>query len=369
MLLGFGTVDSTEAWDSIDIPTIGLLFGLMVVSAQLRLGGFYTKLTRDLAELHVSSPCLLALVIAVAALLSALLCNDIICLAMTPILLEGCTHRQRNPLPFLLGLACASNIGSAATLIGNPQNMLIGQSLQLSFLTYLLQAIVPVIVSLVVAWAILVFLFRGKWHLTSDLSVSDRTPYHSWQSAKGLLVLTALVIAFIFSPFPREVIALAAAGLLLMSRKMATRRMLGLIDWHLLILFCGLFVVNHAFQKGGYLDDILRFCHSIHIDLNQSTPLFIATLFLSNLVSNVPAVMLLLNATNHPSAGLILALTSTFAGNLLLIGSIANLIVVDQSARLGIKISWYDHLKIGVPVTFFSLLIAVIWICALSYIS
>ncbi|MBX7257755.1 MAG: anion transporter [Candidatus Hydrogenedentes bacterium] len=367
LLLSFGAVNSREAWDAIDIPTMGLLFGLMVVSAQLRLGGFYSKLTRSIAEVDLTPPYLLGLIMTAAAVLSALLCNDIICLAMTPILIDSCTHRRQNPYPFLLGLACASNIGSAATLIGNPQNMLIGQYLNLSFAVYSLQAFVPVIASLLFTWVFLTLVYKGKWNAPLETAVSDRTSFHGWQSLKGLMILGALVFSFLVLPFPREVLALAAAGLLLMSRKMATRRMLGLVDWHLLVLFAGLFIVNDGIRRAGYVQELLRVFQSIHIDLTQPLPLFISTPILSNLVSNVPAVMLLLHVSDHPSAGLILALTSTLAGNFILVGSIANLIVVEQAQRAGIQISWFTHLKVGVPVTLVSLLITAIWIWSMPF--
>src|SRR6185503_16732527 len=138
-----GRIELDHAWQAIDVSTIGLLLGLMFVSAQLRLGGFYAAFTRRLAAVNASPPMLLAIVIGAAGLLSAVLTNDIICLAMTPVLAEGCSKRKLNPVPFLLALACAANVGSAGTLIGNPQNILIGQALKLSFATYLLQAGIP----------------------------------------------------------------------------------------------------------------------------------------------------------------------------------------------------------------------------------
>jgi hypothetical protein len=136
-LLAAGRLTPEEAWGAVDVPTIGLLFGLMVVSAQFRLGGFYSKVTRLMAAANVGPAGLLAALIAVAGGLSALLANDVVCLAMASVLIEACGRRGLNPLPFLLALACASNAGSAATLIGNPQNMLIGQRLNLSFREYL----------------------------------------------------------------------------------------------------------------------------------------------------------------------------------------------------------------------------------------
>ena len=153
----------TAAWIAIDTPTMGLLLGLMVVSAQFRLGGFYTSFTMRVAELKVSPPVLLAAVIAAAGALSALLCNDIICLAMAPVLAEGCVRRKLDPVPFLLALACAANVGSAATLIGNPQNMLIGQVLKLRFDVYLLQAIVPTVLGLAAVWLVICLRTAGRW--------------------------------------------------------------------------------------------------------------------------------------------------------------------------------------------------------------
>ena len=151
-LVASGIIHPSAAWEAIHVPTIALLFGLMVVSAQLRLGGFYFTLTRRLANAKVSPDVLLALLIGVSGLLSALLANDIVCLAMAPVLIEGCSRRSLDPVPFLIALACSANVGSATTLIGNPQNMLIGQKLHLSFAGYLIHSLVPTLLGLVVVW-------------------------------------------------------------------------------------------------------------------------------------------------------------------------------------------------------------------------
>jgi Na+/H+ antiporter NhaD/arsenite permease-like protein len=179
-------------------------------------------------------------------------------------------------------------------------------------------------------------------------------------------VVTAVIAAFLFTSWPREVVALAAAGLLLISRRMASREMLGLVDWHLLILFAGLFVVNAAFVRSGQLGGVLMVLRSGGFDLTHPAALFGVTTVLSNIVSNVPAVMLLLPFTAHDLAGPVLALASTLAGNLLIVGSIANLIVVDQAARLGITIDWRTHARIGVPVTLITLVIAGAWLWLIS---
>lgn len=176
------------------------------------------------------------------------------------------------------------------------------------------------------------------------------------------LLLAALVLAFLFAPWPREVLALGAAGLLLASRRMASREILGLVDWHLLVLFAGLFVVNGALEASGAPASALAALRGAGIALEEPAWLFGASALLSNLVSNVPAVMLLLPAATHPLAGATLALSSTLAGNLLLVGSIANLIVAEQAGRLGVAIDWRTHARVGVPVTLATLALAAAWL-------
>jgi Na+/H+ antiporter NhaD/arsenite permease-like protein len=357
-----GHVDAKEAWLSVDVPTIGLLFGLMVVSAQFRLGGFYARVTRWLASVPVGPGVLLAILIVVAGVLSAVLVNDIACLAIAPLLVEGCTRRKLNPVPFLLALACASNVGSAATLIGNPQNMLIGQKLGLSFAGYLLDAAVPSVLGLGVVWAVIAWRFRRDWQREAPVPKVQAVRFNSWQTGKGLIILTALIAGFLFSSYHRESLALAAAGILLLSRRMSSRQMLGQIDWHLLVLFVGLFIVNHVLEASGTLSLIMGAVARTGIAVSEPCWLFGVTAVLSNLVSNVPAVMLLLPAAKHPLAGPILALSSTLAGNFVIVGSIANIIVVEQARRLGVSIGWRQHARVGIPVTLLTLAIAAAWL-------
>ncbi len=362
VLLATGRLSPEAAWDSVDVPTIALLLGLMVVSAQFRLGGMYSAITRRIAAADVRPDTLLLLVVLVAAALSAVLANDIVCLAMAPLLVEGCLRRGLKPVPFLLALACASNVGSAATLIGNPQNMLIGQKLPVSFAGYLADGGVPAILGCGVIWWIIRRQVGGDWsHPPGGIEVEAPT-FNPWQTAKGGAVLLALMLVFLFTALPREVAAMAAAGLLLMSRRMHTRNMLGLVDWHLLVLFGGLFAVNHALATSGMLDQGMSGLRASGVHLEHPAWLFGVTTVLSNLVSNVPAVILLLPAATHPKAAAILALSSTLAGNLFIVGSIANIIVVEQAGRLGVPVSWRTHARIGVPVTVATLLIAAGWL-------
>jgi Na+/H+ antiporter NhaD/arsenite permease-like protein len=363
-LIGMGAVSPQEAARSVHLPTVLLLFSFMVVSAQLRLGGFYPWLTVRLAERPLSPPALLAAVIVVVAALSAVFSNDIVCLSVAPVLAAACSRRGLDPIPYLLALACAANVGSAATLIGNPQNMLIGSALFLSFAGYIAIAAVPVLLGLLATWVVIAAQGRGRWHLAAEASpATDRREEGSatlnrWQSAKGLGVATILLVVFLFTPWPREVAALIGAGVLLTSRRLHSNKMLGLVDWELLVLFTGLFVVNHAFLQTGLTAAVVRDLAGSGLDLQRPIPLFLTTVVLSNVVSNVPAVMLLLPLARHPLAGPLLALASTLAGNLFIVGSIANIIVVDAAARRGTPIGWRAHARVGVPVTVVTLAIA-----------
>jgi Na+/H+ antiporter NhaD/arsenite permease-like protein len=366
-LVSINALSLEEAVAAIHLPTMTLLFAFMVVSAQMRLGGFYDWVTYKFAGLPLSPSGLLAVLIGIAAGLSAVFSNDIVCLAVAPVLIDACKRRQLAPVPFLLALACASNIGSAATLIGNPQNMLIGQLLRLPFDGYFLEAIIPVGLGLIMSWGLIVWQTRGRWAEAGDAAGSpaaapelrsERVPFDAWQTTKGIVVAAVLLVAFLVAPWPREHMALIGAGILLMSRQLHSRKMLGLVDWELLVLFMSLFVVNHALQRTGLTEQAIAYLASVGVRLDQPGSLFAAIFLLSNLVSNVPAVMLLIPVVHHPMGGVLLALVSTLAGNLLIVGSIANIIVVDAAARRGIVIDWKRHARLGVPVTLTTLVVA-----------
>jgi Na+/H+ antiporter NhaD/arsenite permease-like protein len=369
-LVGTGDLTPEQAALAIHLPTLLLLFSFMVISAQMRLGGFYAWATLRIAALALGPSALLAGVIATVAVLSAVFSNDIVCLAIAPVLADACLRRGLDPVPYLLALACAANIGSAATLIGNPQNMLIGAVLKLPFGGYFLEAIVPVALGLVALWALLAWQMRGERGAAAPnrpdaaqlpRREADYAPFDRWQTAKGLAVAGALVVVFLFTDWPREVAALTGAGLLLMSRKLHSTHMLGLVDWELLILFMGLFVVNHALEHTGLTAQAVQALAAAGFPLAEPAPLFAAALVLSNLVSNVPAVMLLLPAATQPFSGPMLALVSTLAGNLLIVGSIANIIVIDAARRSGIAIDWRRHARTGVPVALATLAITAAW--------
>jgi Na+/H+ antiporter NhaD/arsenite permease-like protein len=366
-LLALGDVDARTAWGAIDVDTIALLFGMMVLSARLERAGFYEDVAARLARSPLPPHRLLLIVVLVSGTLSAVLTNDVVCLALAPLLIETTTRRGLAPLPHLLGLACGANVGSAATLIGNPQNMLIGQRLQLDFGTYLANAVVPSALGLAATWGVLVLLQRGRWDAPARAVTATHLAHDPGQVRKSLLILAGVVVCFVATDWPRENVALAAAGFVLLTRPSRangarSREVLALVDWQLLVLFAGLFVVNHAFESSGLLARAFSAVREAGVDPSDPLTLFLTAVPLSNLVSNVPAVMLLLPVSTHPDAGAILALASTLAGNLLLVGSIANLIVADAAERHGVRFGWREHTRAGVLVALATLAIAAAWL-------
>lgn len=355
-----------DALRAVDMPTILLLYAMMIISAQLRLGGFYTwTALRTSALLQRPRWCLLGLMVVVAAL-SAVLMNDIVCLAFTPVLCYSLQRAGLNPIPFLIGLAVASNIGSASTIIGNPQNMLIGQLGQLQFGAFLAWCLPPAFLSLFLAYGLIVFQYRRKMRLTSPRAIPLREEWphlNVQQTTKGLIAVSVMIALF-FTHVPRELTALGVAGVLLCSRKLKSTKVLGLVDWNLITLFVGLFVIMRGFEVTGWPERWVARMNAWGVNLGHPNVLTPISVLLSNLVSNVPAAMLLAKFLSGapPEAWYVLALGTTFAGNLILIGSIANLIVTEQAARYGVALTFREHAAIGIPVTVASIAVLIAWI-------
>lgn len=367
-MVAAGALTTGAAITAIDFPTILLLYGLMVISSQFRLSGFYTVVALKLTGLLARPRVFLAATLAVSALLSALLTNDIVCLAFTPVLTAALLRARLNPVPFLLGLACATNIGSAATIIGNPQNMLIGQVGHLAFAPFLRWCLIPVIISLGLTYCLLLLFYRRGLTvpaaaLPAPEPLADWPGYNPHQSAKGLIGLAVLLVA-LFSPLPRELAALTVAAVFLCSRSIKTRAILGFVDWHLITLFCGLFIVVRAFELTGLPAQAVLWLELHGLTLSDGTMLTMVAVGLSNLVSNVPATMMLVKFLDPAvvEPWYVLALASTFAGNFITIGSIANLIVIEQAKCYGVRIGFREHARFGIPVTLASLAVLLGWL-------
>jgi len=362
----FGGVTTTEVVSYINWPTIFLLFGFFVISAQLRLSGFYDLVAGGISARLGHPAQFLFILMVVTAALSAFLNHDIVCYVFTPIVGAALLRKQLNPVPFLVALAVASNVGAAATLIGNPQDMMIGQVAHLSFGGYMLWSIVPVLFALGSSYGI-IWLMSHKSIQSSvaapKQSDQSSTPLDRTHTVKGLTLLV-VVIGLFFSPLPKEVIALAAAAIHIASPKFRTDDLLGLVDWPVLILFMGLFVVTGSLQSTGYGDQAVQWLAHGGINLNAPHTLIAATTALTNLINNSAAVMLLLKVIDlsHPTTAYILAMANSFGGSLIVIGSVSNIIVVQQAQQLGVTIGFRDFIRLSVPVTLAALVGLLLWV-------
>jgi len=376
-MMAVGSIGAKAAWVAVDYRTIGMLFGLMVVSGAFAESGFYEWAARKVATLSVGPVALLAVFVAVSGGLSALLTNDVVVVAMTPLLVSVTLARGLNPVPFLLAFCFAANTGSAGTLIGSPQNMIAAQELGISFTGFLSVAGIPALLSLPIVWGIVAWMYRGKWTLehagVSGGEDPDKTTPNSLnipETCKAIFITIAVIIAFVLDVWPKELVALTAAAILLLNRKISSSDVLRRVDANLLLLISGLFIVNAALSKTGLPQNILHDLHSYGIDLNNPLSLFLTSATLSNIIGNNPTVMLLVPflspGTNVNAIGAALALGTGFFSNLIIFGSLAGIIVVEQAARCGVKISFATFSRVGAPISVACMLMAAGWILFLT---
>ena len=350
---------TAEVVSSVNWPTIFLLFGFFVLSAQLRMSGFYDRIAGNISARLDAPSRFLAFLIAVTAGLSAFLNNDIVCYVLTPVVGAALIRKSVNPVPFLVALAVASNIGAGATLIGNAQNMMIGQLADLGFLRYMLWALVPVLVGLVATYAFTRLAVRPGPPVPQAIDPEpglDPFPFNYYHTVKGVVIL-AVVIALFFTSLPRELIVLVAASIHLASTKFRTEALLSLVDWPVLLLFIGLFVVSGGFEATGYGPHVVHWLEARGFEPSHPANEVILTAGLTALINNAPAVMLLVKLVPvaQVTVAYVMAVANSFAGNAVMTASVANLIVVQQARRQGIVITFWDFARTGVPVTLIAL--------------
>jgi Na+/H+ antiporter NhaD/arsenite permease-like protein len=360
LMLAFNTLTVEEAYRAINYDTIILLFGMMIVVANLRLSGFFTLVSAWVVE-HAHRPLLLLSgIVAVAGVFSAFFVNDTMCLVLTPLVLEITTRLRRNPVPYLLAVAMAANIGSTATITGNPQNMMIGSFSQIGYRTFA-AALAPIAgLGLVLTVVVIAALYRKEFRQAGTLEVEHVTVrIHRALLWKSIAVSAAMIAAF-FAGLPVPKIAVIAGALLLITRRVKPERVYREIDWSLLVMFIGLFIVIAGVEKVGLVDDLFRRAAGFHLD--RTAPMALFTAALSNLVSNVPAVLVFKSVVprlpDAARAWLTLAMSSTLAGNLTVLGSVANLIVVER-ARREVRIGFWEYAKAGVPLTALTLALGI----------
>jgi Na+/H+ antiporter NhaD/arsenite permease-like protein len=364
LMVASGALPLADAYKAVDLDTITLLLGIMIVVASLRLSGFFAIVIAWVME-HAKTPLiLLGGVVATSGIFSAFLVNDAICLVLAPVVLELTLAMGRKPLPYLLAVAMASNVGSAATITGNPQNIMIGSFSQIPYDTFLLELGPIALAGLVITWGLIALLHRDEFAGSARL----QAPRPDFRVNRALvirsLLATAVMIALFFAGIVPAKAAIVIGGLLLLTRRLKSRRIYREIDWALLLMFAGLFIIVAGAERTLLTPELIAAVGGLHLD--QVPVLSAVTAVLSNLVSNVPAVLVMkpfvVALPDHDRAWLVIAMASTLAGNFTVLGSIANLIVAQKAAAGGVEIGFWSYFRVGAPLTIVTLAIGTLWL-------
>jgi Na+/H+ antiporter NhaD/arsenite permease-like protein len=357
VLLGIVSLDDA-LHGGVNWETIVLLLGMMVVVAALKLAGFFDLVSTWILIRAGTPKRLLALLIVASGLLSALFVNDTICVLFTPIVLAAVVRAGLKPLPFLIALATSANIGSVMTLTGNPQNMLVGMFSKIPYGTFFLILLPVGVAGLFLDWAILRWLYRRELEGSFDVAGLTLPPVDRKALGRVLGVVALITLGFLL-PLERwlpglepgqklPLVALAGAGLVILVGRARPAETFAHVDWGLLVFFSGLFIVITGINRTGILP-------ALH---ERAAPLFgrsgggltVFTVAMSNLVSNVPYVLVVQKWVSGRYEWMLIAMASTFAGNLTVVGSVANMIVLELS-RDRARIGFFEYLKAGIPVT------------------
>ena len=364
LMVTSGALSLTDAYKAVDMDTITLLLGMMIIVASLRLSGFFALANAWVAQRARRPLILLCAIVATSGVFSAFLVNDAICLVLAPLVVELTLAMRRNPVPYLLAVAMASNVGSAATITGNPQNIMIGSFSHIPYAAFV-GALAPVaLVGLAVTVALIAALHRDEFAPASRLDAPRPEIRVNRALVIRTLLATLIVIALFFAGVSPPKAAIIIGGLLLLTRRVKSGRVYAEIDWSLLLMFVGLFIVVAGAERTLLTPGMVAAIGRLHLD--QVPVLTAVTAILSNLVSNVPAVLMMKPFVDplpsHDTAWLTIAMASTLAGNLTVLGSIANLIVVQRAAGSGVQIGLWDYCRVGIPLTLITLAIGALWL-------
>jgi Na+/H+ antiporter NhaD/arsenite permease-like protein len=355
-----GVIPWDRAVAAVDTHTLALLFGMMIVSAYLRLSGFF-HLVAATAVRRARTPFgLLAAIVAASGVLSALFVNDVVCLVLAPVVLAVTRELRQPPVPYLVALATAANVGSVATLTGNPQNMMVGSFSGIPYRTFLLYEAPIALVGLGIVLAVVWLVHRRALSAAAfdPAELRSRYPVHYPLMVKTVVAVGAMLVAFLVG-VPIALVAIAGAAATLLTRRVKPAKVYREINWELLVLFTGLFVLIGGIEAVGLTRELFRVAAAVRLE--SPGVLTLVSAALSNLVSNVPAVLLFKTVVptfaEPTRAWLVLAMASTLAGNLTILGSVANLIVVEAARAQRVEIGLWAYCRVGIPVTLATLAI------------
>ncbi|MEA2756795.1 MAG: hypothetical protein QOJ54_3084 [Aliidongia sp.] len=367
LMVASGALPLVDAYKAIDLDTVTLLLGMMIVVANLRLSGFFALANRWVAAYAGRPVILLGAIVVTSGVLSAFLVNDAICLVLAPMVLELTLALGRRPVPYLLAVAMASNVGSVATITGNPQNIMIGSFSHIPYGTFALTLGPVAVVGLLVTAVLIVLGHRAEFVGDARIAVPRKRVNVNRVLLIRALSGTLIMIGLFFAGVVPAKVAIVVGGLLLLTRRLKSRRVYTEIDWSLLLMFAGLFIIvagaQHTLLSPGIIGGTGGM-GELHID--RVPVLALVTAVLSNLVSNVPAVLMLKpfieGMKDTDTAWLVVAMASTLAGNFTVLGSVANLIVVQRAAAAGVTLGFWDYFRVGAPLTLVTLAIGTLWL-------
>jgi Na+/H+ antiporter NhaD/arsenite permease-like protein len=356
LMVALGVLTPEQAYRAVDYDTLVLLLGMMLISAYLFLAGFFDWAADWILRRARTPQALLIYLIFTSGILSALLVNDIICLMLTPLVVAVMVRGKLPLAPYLLALAMSANLGSVATLVGNPQNMIIGHLSGIPFLWFSASLAPVALAGLVIQYVVL----RVGFRKVLGQAVIHRPEAQPPPLNRRLLILTLAVLGLVFIGFVAGLnlswTALSGGALVMVLAKRDTHQVLKLVDWNLLVFFAALFIVVEGLSKTGLPDQTYRHVQPLFgsSTASQSWNFAWFSALGSNVFSNVPFVLVAgkwINNFAHPELmWKVMALTTTFAGNLTIVGSVANIIVV-ESARGHVELGFWDYARYGIPVT------------------
>lgn len=369
-----GVITFDQAIAAIDFNTIALLLGMMIMISTLEIDGFFALIANKTLVLAKSPFKLLVIITFITGIASAFLVNDAVVLIFTPVVIIVARTLKFNPLPFVIAEILASNTGSAMSMTGNPQNMLIGINSGITYGEFLLKLLPVSILGMIVIIVFVHLFYRSRYFLpkraeeTGYDTKNEFSEYNFASMRNSVIIFSGVLIMFFFSHILKigiPVIALLGASFILLFGKVKPSLVIKQVDWVLLLFFASLFIVVHGVESTGIMQKVIS-----EIPVGENTNSLLAvhgiSLLLSQIISNVPftVVMLPLMKTAHSEIlWLSLASASTLAGNATIIGAMANLIVIESAEKKGVAIRFFEFLKIGGIVTLISLLISFAVLC------
>lgn len=362
-MIVFGVISFDNAIKAIDFNTITLLLGMMIIVSTLKLEGFFSLIASKTISYSHSRNKLLIIIVFITGIASAFLVNDAVVLLFTPIIISICRKTNLNPIPYLIAEILSSNIGSTMTITGNPQNMLIGISSNISYLDFLIKLLPISIIGMIIIVFIVKLFYRKHFNDKSILEFETDYKYDFKKMRISVLIFLLVIIGFFFGKILSlsiPIIALIGASLILLFGKAKPSSVIKDVDWVLLLFFASLFILVSSIQSLGLLDSF------INIELNENLSSIIGlhslSLVMSQILSNVPYTVLMtpiMDVVNNENLWLALASSATLAGNATIIGAMANLIVIESAEKENVKISFWEFFKIGIITTLITLILSI----------